>query len=87
LRASSPEARGHRPARSARAVSLPLAPASPYQRQPIHIPNTQQTTELAALDARLDSLRAEQRRLTARLADVGAAPSTPSLDAMLRLRG
>ena len=43
--------------------------------------------ELAALDARFDALRAEQKRLTAQLADVGAAPQSASLDAMLRLRG
>lgn len=43
--------------------------------------------ELAALEARLESLRAEQKRLTARLADVGAAPRSASLDAMLWLRG
>jgi hypothetical protein len=52
-------------------------------------PDTQQhnTTELASLDARLESLRAEQKRLTARLADLGAAPRTAALDAHVRLRG
>lgn len=56
-----------------------------------HIPPPQHhnyPAELAALDARLDSLRAEQKRLTARLADLGAAPRTgAALDAHVRLKG
>jgi hypothetical protein len=67
-------------------LSLTSTAASPL---PPTLPSSSKTNgpELARLDARLDALRTEQKRLTAKLADAGAAPQSASLDAMLRLRG
>ena len=79
-------ARSHAPPGHPLACSPRLGRAPPPPL-PTSIPS--KYTELAALDARLESLRAEQKRLTARLADLGAVPRTSgaALDAHVRLRG